>query len=309
MNQEQLSQPTAERRQFLKLGAAAASLACISQAVAQPAAQAPAADRWQLGCFTRPFGEFSFAETLVGIAQAGFKAVGLMSMRLPEGGVTLTDATQQQAATAKQMAADHDLVIATTYYSGPPVQKSLQEGIAGMRKLIDNCSTAGCKAILLGGTTKEALYEDYYRAVSANCDYAAELKISLTLKPHGGLNATGPQCRQTIQRVDHPIFTMWYDPGNIYYYSDGELNPVEDAATVAGLVTGVCIKDFQPPKEVAINPGSGKVDFPAVLQTLHAGGFTEGPLIVETLAPGDYQDTVNNARMARVAMEQWLTKL
>lgn len=314
------NQPSWGRRQFLQTSACvAASLAAAPHAFGQSAAEegqsaaagqsadtADGSENWQLGCFTRPFSDFSFAQTLDGIAQAGYQAVGLMSIRLPGGSVALANASAEQAALVAQMAGERQLAVAATYYSGPPVQQSLQQGVAAMRKLLDNCETARCTTVVMGGTSNEQLYDDYYQAVADLCDYAAERSISLVLKPHGGLNATGPQCRRTIQRVGHPAFTLWYDPGNIYYYSDGQLDPVEDAATVDGLVTGMCVKDFEPPKNVAINPGSGKVDFPRVMQILQAGGFNSGPLIVETLAPGDLQTTIQNAQQARQRIQQWL---
>jgi len=50
------------------------------------------------------------------------------------------------------------------------------------------------------------------------------------------LNATGPECCERCKKVGKKNFAVWYDPGNIAFYSDGKLNPVEDAASVDGLV-------------------------------------------------------------------------
>ena len=89
-------------------------------------------------------------------------------------------------------------------------------------------------------------------------------------------------------RPDRPQeFRLWYDPGNIFYYSDGKLDPVDDAASVNGAVVGMSVKDFRPPKDVALTPGTGKVDFLRVLARLQQGGFINGPLVVECLDPGD----------------------
>ena len=129
----------------------------------------------------------------------------------------------------------------------------------------------------MGGVGDEKLYEPYYKAIAECCDYAAEKGMGISVKPHGGLNATGPQCRKTVEFVGHKNFGIWYDPGNIFYYSDGKLNPVDDAPTVDGLVMGMSVKDFKPPKNVDVTPGTGKVDFPAVFAKLKAGGFTSGP--------------------------------
>ncbi|MDT8302721.1 MAG: TIM barrel protein, partial [Sedimentisphaerales bacterium] len=118
------------------------------------------------------------------------------------------------------------------------------------------------------------------------------------------LNATGPQCRKTIEMVGHRNFGIWYDPGNIYYYSDGKRDPVDDAPTVDGLVVGMCIKDYKHPKNVAITPGTGQVDFPAVFSRLKKGGFTHGPLIIECLDPGDVEQTIVQAKKTRLFLEE-----
>lgn len=266
--------------------------------------QSSAKSPWLLGCFTRPFADFPYADTVQAIAAAGFSAVGLMSARLSDAVVTLADATPSQVAEIHEQAAKQNLAIAATYYAGPPVDRTVTAGIEALRTLIDNCHQAKCATILLGGTAIETLFDAYYDAVAACCDYAMQKNVSLVLKPHGGLNATGPQCRKIIARVNHPAFRLWYDPGNIFYYSKGQLDPINDVSSVDGLVAGMCIKDFVPPLEVAINPGSGRVDFPRLMTLLRAGGFTRGPLIVETLKPGDFESTKANAATAYQFLSQ-----
>lgn len=262
---------------------------------------------WQIGCFTRPFSEFTYAETLDAIAAAGFASVGLMAVKLSSGTVTLADANETQLNEIRDEAAKRKLAISVTYYGGPPIKNSLAEGIAGIRKLIGNCQKSGCAAIVLGGTADESMMEGYYKAIAAVCDEAAEKQVALVLKPHGGLNATGPQCREIIGKINHPAFRLWYDPGNILYYSEGAIDPLDDVESVAGLVTGMCVKDFAPPRDVAVNPGTGRVNFPELMKRLKAGGFRSGALVVETLAPGDLAATTANARAARVFLEQLLS--
>ncbi len=290
------------RRQFFQQAAAfTASGVLAGHAIAADeiaAVQSHASSPWLLGCFTRPFAEFTYAQTVEAIASAGYAAVGLMSVKLSDATVTLAEANDSQLAEIRDRAAEHKLSIAATYYSGPPVDRSVTVGIEALRRFIDNCHLANCATILMGGTTSEPLFDAYYDAVAACCDYATQKQVALVLKPHGGLNATGPQCRQIVARVNHPAFRLWYDPGNIFYYSEGQLDPLNDVSSVDGLVTGMCVKDFSPPRDVAINPGSGRVDFPQLMTRLKAGGFSSGPLIVETLKPGDLETTKANAAAA-----------
>ena len=128
--------------------------------------------------------------------------------------------------------------------------------------------------------------------VAGCCDYAAAQGVGLSVKPHGGQNATGAQCRKLIEQVGHKNFRIWYDPGNVFFYSEGKLDPVEDAASVDGLVVGMSVKDFLPPREVLVTPGTGRVNFREVLARLKKGGFVSGPLIVECLTPSAERATL-----------------
>jgi len=56
---------------------------------------------------------------------------------------------------------------------------------------------------------------------------------------------------------------------------------------VDGLVVGMSVKDFLPPKEVLVTPGTGRVNFREVLARLEKGGFANGPLVVECLTPSE----------------------
>jgi sugar phosphate isomerase/epimerase len=270
-----------------------------------PAPAGPAGDRWQIGCYTRPWAKYDYRVALDAIAGAGFKYAGLMTAKSKNNLVISVATTIEEAGRIGEEAKRRELKIPSVYGGGIPVDKSLEAGIEGLRKLIDNCAACGVGNLLMGGVGNEKLYKTYYKAIAAECcDYAAEKGIGISVKPHGGLNATGPQCRKTIEMVGHKNFRIWYDPGNIFYYSDGKLDPVADAATVDGLVVGMCIKDYKHPKNVAVTPGTGQVDFPAVLARLKQGGFTGGPLIVECLEPGTLKQTFAEARRARQFLEE-----
>ena len=67
---------------------------------------------------------------------------------------------------------------------------------------------------------------------------------------------------------------------------------------------GMSVKDFLPPKEVLVNIGEGKVDFPKVIDRLKEGGFNGGPLIVECLARGPLDSVKAAARKARLLLEK-----
>ena len=296
------------RRDFLartlKLGAAGLLSRHVNWMSAEAATDRTKGGPWQIGCYTRPWDKYDYRAALDAIAEAGFKHAGLMTTKSKTTLVISAASPLEEARRVGEEAKKRGLHVPSVYGGGIPVQQSVQAGIDAFRKLIDNCAVAGAKTLLMGGIGTPKLYEPYYKAIAECCDYAAEKRVGLTMKPHGGLNATGPQCRKAIEKVRHKNFTLWYDPGNIYYYSNGELDPTIDAATVDGLITGMCVKDYRHPKNVLVTPGTGKVDFPSVLARLRKGGFTHGPLVIETLAPGDLLETIEQAKKARKFLEE-----
>jgi sugar phosphate isomerase/epimerase len=291
------------RRQFIgaavRVGfSAAATPVLLAQAVA-----APKSAGWQLGCYTRPFDQFDYLTAMDAIAEAGFKYVGLMTAKAKQWVMVRADTPEAEIQTMHDEAKKRGLKILNVF-GDFAFGDSLEANVAGLKRLIDYTALCESPGLMLGGIGDEKLYDLYYKVIAACCEHAAEKNIILSIKPHGGLNATGPQCRKAIERVHHKNFGLWYDPGNIFYYSEGKLDPVEDAATVDGLVVGMSIKDFRLPKEVLLNPGTGKVDFPKVFSRLKRGGFTGGPLLIECLERGELKAVTSSAARALKFLEE-----
>jgi sugar phosphate isomerase/epimerase len=280
---------------------------------------APVPGGWRIGIYTRPWGAYPYTVALDAMAEAGYQYAGLMTTKSRSGLVISTETTLEEAAAVGQEVKKRGLALLSVYGGGFPVQRGLAAGIDGLRRLIDNCAAANCPSLLLGGNADPKLEDAYYRAIAECCDYAAEKQVMIALKPHGPLNATGPELRKVMDRVGNKNFRVWYDPGNICYYSHGRLDPAVDAASVAGLVAGMCVKDYLPPKPVEaapgapkpvelgrvdVTPGSGAVNFPAVMTRLKQDGFTAGSLVIECLAPGDRTKLVAEARQARRFVEK-----
>lgn len=267
---------------------------------AAPSASSKASG-WLVGCFTRPWAQHDYRVAFDGIAAAGFKYAGLMTASSKT--IVTPELTPDQAATIGAEAKTRGLQIASVFGGGIEVKESIAQGITGMRRLIDNTAACGSRSLLLAGHWDPAMQDNYYKAVAECCDYAAEKGVGISVKPHGPLNSTGKDCRALIQKVGHKNFGLCYDPGNIYYYSDGKLDPAVDAAEVDGLVVGMCVKDFRMPKAVDLTPGTGMVNFPRVMARLRKGGFTSGPLVVECLNPGDLATVNAEAKKACLFLE------
>lgn len=277
------------RRQFIGTVLTATAGAALTRSYAA------AAPRWQIGCYTRPWDQHDWRIALDAIAGAGFQYVGLMTTKSKTGLIISTETTPEEAAAVGAEAKQRKLKIISLW--GGQFADA-----AGLKRLIANAVACGCPNLLLGGTDEKGA-DAYYKIVAECCDFAAGQNIALSVKPHGGNNANGAQCRKLIEQVAHKNFRLWYDPGNIFYYSDGKIDPVDDAATVDGLVAGMSVKDFRPPKEVLVTPGTGQVAFAKVMARLKKGGFTGGPLVVECLERGNLLALAAEAKKARLFVE------
>lgn len=283
------------RRQFIgKVMLASASAALISSCKTE---------HYQIGCFTRPWAEYDYRVAFDGIAEAGFKLAALMTAK---GGLVITtETTPEEAAVIGEEAKSRGLQIACMYGGNHDVSKSIDEGITQLKRLIDNSFSCGSSNLMIGGIGIPGLVGAYYKVIAECCDYAADRGVGLALKQHGGTNTTGAECRQHIEKVGHKNFNLLFDPGNVYYYTEGKLDPVDDADDVDGIVVGMCVKDFRMPNNVNVTPGTGMVDFPAVMSRLRQGGFTEGPLLVETFCnSGDLSYVNAEAKKSHQFLEE-----
>jgi sugar phosphate isomerase/epimerase len=255
------------RRQFLQStsigGAAVLAMAGHEWAYAADGSA------YQIGCYTRPFDQFDWRTAFDAIAEAGFKFIGLMTTNTKDWAMVHPSTSTEVILAYREEAAKRGLRVISVYGDFSATAEA-SENTKSLQRLIDHCHACGCPHLLLGGTSEDRLYAPYYEAIKECCPYATTKQVRMSIKPHGGQNATGPQCRKAIERVGHKSFGLWYDPGNIFYYSNGKLDPA-GCTTVDGLVVGMSVKDFQAPKEVLINPGDGQVDFASVMKTLRVG--------------------------------------
>jgi sugar phosphate isomerase/epimerase len=256
---------------------------------------------WQIGIYTRPWNNVDYLVAFDSIAEAGFSYIGLMSHK---GGRIIGQETPIEDAYAiGEQAVSRGLKVTSISGHSFDKNKSVDDGITELKRLIDNSAACNCPNIMLNGVSAPELVDKYYKVIAESCDYAAEKNVIITLKPHGGTNSSGAECRMRIENVGHKNFKLWYDPGNIYFYSNGEINPVDDIVDVADILTGMCIKDFRMPRDVNVTPGTGMVDFPVLFTRMREGGFKKGPLMIETLDTGDNAFLISEARKAREYIE------
>jgi sugar phosphate isomerase/epimerase len=132
--------------------------------------------------------------------------------------------------------------------------------------------------------------------------------VRIVMKPHGGGSGASAEILRCLEKVAHPNFKIWYDAGNIIYYTGKD--PVAELDPIAQHVTGFCAKDCPAPKgEVMSQFGTGKVDFKGVFAKLKSANF-KGPIMVEGVKVGaTAEETTANAKANREFLEKVLASV
>ena len=298
------------RRDFIQTAALAAAASSVPLR-GLSAAQTSKGVAWPIGCFNRPWlGEknsWGYDTALEGIQAAGYKLTGLLTQPGKNEPFLAAEATPQYLADLKRRIAAHGL----TAVMGALRTKNelpLDAQIKDMRRQIENGRTVGVEFLLTFGVDKPEHFENYYQLMHDAALFSQERGMKLVLKPHGGASGAAEEILRCLEKVNHPNFKIWFDAGNIIYYTGKDL--VDQLKPIASQVTGFCAKDCD--KEhgsVFLQFGAGKVDFRAVFTELRKAGFN-GPVMVECCALGDRPEIVTaNARKNREYLENLFTTL
>jgi len=151
---------------------------------------------WQIGCWSRPWSKFDYRVGFDAIAEAGFKYVGLTGAKTKTRRVIATATTLEDSAKVGEEARKRGLKIVTAYGGGIPLDSD-----EALRKMIDNAAAAGAWSVLLAHVGKPDNFDVACQTVARCCDHAAEKKMAIVLKPHGGTTGTGPELRKAIEKI------------------------------------------------------------------------------------------------------------
>jgi len=186
-------------------------------------------------------------------------------------------------------------------------RRSVDEGIKDMRLQIDQAKTLGLQWLLTFGVDDPNEYETYCKIMADSADYALERSLKLVLKPHGGSSSSSAEILDCLKKVGRPNFKIWYDAGNIIYYTGKD--PLEELKPIIEQVTGFCAKDCAQPKgDVMIQLGRGKVNFAAIFAALRDAGFV-GPVFLECATGKTYEQVTIGADRNRAFLEKIIATL
>ncbi|HUU11921.1 MAG TPA: twin-arginine translocation signal domain-containing protein [Phycisphaerae bacterium] len=154
------------RRQFLgrslALGAAGAAASHLAARRAQAATEATMNNPWQIGIYTRPWDAHDWRVALDAIAEAGYTSAGLMTTNSKTHLVISAQTTPDEAHTVGEECRKRGLKVPSVYGGDIPVAESLEAGIAGLKRLVDNCAACGAANLLMGGTGDPKCHDAYY---------------------------------------------------------------------------------------------------------------------------------------------------
>jgi sugar phosphate isomerase/epimerase len=299
------------RRAFLQTTA----LAATALATGACHAMAEGSSR-PIGCFNRPwmqkFGSkaqpldtpqpanWGFDAALKGIQQAGYQMAGLLTP-MPEEPFIGSQATDEYLTNLKRRIAGAGVAASMGALHARP-ELPLDEAIRDARRQIDHAQFLNLEWLLTFGVDEKEHYEKYCEMMADAADYAEQAKMKLVLKPHGGGSGASEEIRRCLGRVNRPNFKVWYDAGNIIYYTGKD--PVEELKPIVQYVTGFCAKDCTGEKgDVMIPFGAGRVDFIAVFKELKKAGFN-GPTFVECAGGRTFAEVTTGARANRLFLEK-----
>lgn len=290
------------RREFIQQTIAGGAAATVGLSLGRSAGAA--AVSWPIGCFNRPWTQWDFDKCLEQMKAAGYKTTGLLTRTRTEPFIG-ADATPEYLAGLKQRLSASGLnanMGALRTRHNIPLEDSIKEA----RKQVDNAQTLSLTYLLTFGVDRPEEYEHYHKVMADTAAYAEERKIKLVMKPHGGASGASSEIEAVMKAVAHPNFKIWYDAGNIIYYTGKD--PVEELKPIARHVTGFCAKDCADVKsDVMIQFGTGKVNFAGVFAVLKDAGF-DGPIMVECCKVGaTAAETSANARANREFLERVLS--
>jgi sugar phosphate isomerase/epimerase len=253
----------------------------------------------RVGCLTRPWNKFDLATCLDSIAAAGFDLCGLLNQQ--GGPIIAADTPAERVDEVKAMCGDRGL---------EPMLVISRAGVDAevIKRELDQLARLGATVLLHCGVGKEEQHAAFYEAMRVAAPHAAELGLQIVLKPHGGVSATAGDCLRALGAVDHPAFRLWYDAGNIRYYTNTD--PVEDVKALAGRIDGMFVKDCRGSHptgdgDVGLTPGDGEVDLANVFREMVAGGF-DGPCLIECLSGTTEPELRAEAAKAGERVRAWL---
>ncbi|WP_348945451.1 TIM barrel protein [Chitinibacter sp. FCG-7] len=245
------------------------------------------------------------------IAAAGFDDVAVFYNQSNHGpAIAVTsDSSAADIAAARLACANAGLNPSLLLAGEWPASQAQSKSIAQYQRLIANAHQLGASALLDFGCESPALLPGYLALMEAIAPMAQEAGISITIKPHGGISTQPKQLLALKEILQSDVFMLSFDPGNLLYYSQGQIKPEDCLALLAPFSGNLIIKDYlagPAGPTVQLNPGDGCVDFPALLQGFARYQFS-GHVYLECVAGEQIDEIHRNVQLSQQRITQWIS--
>lgn len=269
----------------------------------------------KLACMTLPYVKFPFERALEGISRAGYNYLAFGHAHM---GVDYPDEQDPQSnARLLALFEKYDLqpillVSNLQFRLDQPVERAIQR--------LRTAKSLGIKQVLTIGTQSyrsfpteplsdeemKPLNQAFIERFKIVAEEAAALDLIVMLKPHTGNTATAAHIMETLRQIDSPHIQGCYDPGNVHYYEG--MSAAADFPQMADRTYALIAKDHRGPQanlDFPI-PGTGDVDFPSILSTLHQSDFGGNVIVERVDGPADPELIDQRLEAAREQMERLL---
>lgn len=259
---------------------------------------------------TRPYARYSVERALEGIAGAGFKYTAFLGNH-PDGGAYDENTPLDIPLNLKKKMAAFGLKPVTAWGGNP-----LKYGAEGLKKHVHLAGGLELEYLILSSPYISGQNENppeageiksrFLAIIEAAIPLCEQYRLRLDIKPHMGPFGRGPGLTELAATINHPLFGVSYDPGNIHFYEG--LSPQTDLAAVAPKVTSLCVKDHKGPQmhRDFPNPGDGDIDWPDVFRQLKAENFT-GYALIEVMNGESPEEIDAAGSRTRRRLISWIT--
>ena len=224
---------------------------------------------------TIPFQQFSFERAVRGIASAGFRFIAWgpnqtdSSKRstpviAPDAGA---DRARELIAVCRESGLETVLMFASFYPENPGA-------VDAHKRRIDQAQAARIPNLLVFGSPKstDEHRPAFVRTLHEIADHARQANVTIAVKQHGGVTATGELTASVVRELNHPSVVVFYDAGNTWWYPNVDANA--DFTKCASMTRGFAIKDFRVygGQRATCGPGYGQTDHYAMLGAVANNG-------------------------------------
>lgn len=220
----------------------------------------------RIGFRTSSFNEWNLHDSLLGLAQSGFKAVELCLEHpdLNPGSIKFWNSGKLQDTLGEL-----SLKPASISYHGKQADWKVKERMClyGMKL----ASEMGIKIFVSGSHIDPDSFNDMVSFTRKMCRVAKDMEVFFAVEPEPGTVISGtPEMQSLMEKVQSASLKINLDIGHSYITSDNYLKDIHDWGND---IVQVHIEDIKNKIHKHLSPGKGDINFKSVFSVLDETGY------------------------------------